>query len=296
MAITINGAEGFSDLQIKAMSEYTVFAAHRNLAPLALFSHTFTELAGRPGESIAVPVYDLSAGGDFVAGSNDYGTGVNEVGGLTITLDKHYVKSVSITDPELAFTGINWARDTAAALGERVTRDVNAYVFDKLSGLELTATTATYFGDNPSKTTVAGLYALAETSDIPVDKCVVVLSPTYFSKVLGLVDYAMIGSGDYIKTGVIKGLFGFKGFVCSSNLPTGVNGAVILDEAMGIASKYNAPQTAGAYPQAWAATSDEGFSIGFRRFMNLSTGQNNFSVDALFGAKLLQPSKGVKLI
>ena len=109
----------FNDLQIKAASEYAVFAAHKNLAKLSLFSHTFTELEGRPGESVAVPVYDLSAGGDFVAGTNDYGTGVNEVGGLLVELDKHYVKSVSITDKELAYTGINWVKDTSAALAER---------------------------------------------------------------------------------------------------------------------------------------------------------------------------------
>ena len=279
----------FNDLQIKAASEYAVFAAHKNLAKLSLFSHTFTELEGRPGESVAVPVYDLSAGGEFVAGTNDYGTGVNEVGGLLVELDKHYVKSVSITDKELAYTGINWVRDTSAALAERITRDINAYTFGLINATNVTASAAvsTYIGATPTLADFAGLYALAENSDIPVDRCVVVLNPTYYSKVLPLVTYNMVGKEDYIETGVIRGLIGFKGVVCSSNLPDGTVGAILLDEAMGLASKYLAPMTPGAYPEAWSATSDEGFTIGFRRFMDLNTGSDKFAVDALFGAKLL---------
>ena len=287
----------FNDLQIKAASEYAVFAAHKNLAKLSLFSHTFTELEGRPGESVAVPVYDLSAGGDFVAGTNDYGTGVNEVGGLLVELDKHYVKSVSITDKELAYTGINWVKDTSAALAERITRDINAYTFGLINATNVTASAAvsTYIGATPTLADFAGLYALAENSDIPVDRCVVVLNPTYFSKVLPLVTYNMVGKEDYIETGVIRGLIGFKGVVCTSNLPDGTVGAILLDEAMGLASKYLAPMTPGAYPEAWSATSDEGFTIGFRRFMDLNTGSDKFAVDALFGAKLLQPTKCVRL-
>lgn len=279
----------FNDLQMKAASEYAVFAAHKNLAKLSLFSHTFTELEGRPGESVAVPVYDLSAGGDFVAGTNDYGTGVNEVGGLLVELDKHYVKSVSITDKELAYTGINWVKDTSAALAERITRDINAYTFGLINSTNVTASAAvsTYIGATPTLTDFAGLYALAENSDIPVDRCVVVLNPTYYSKVLPLVTYNMVGKEDYIETGVIRGLIGFKGVVCSSNLPDGTVGAILLDEAMGLASKYLAPMTPGAYPEAWSATSDEGFTVGFRRFMDLNTGADKFAVDCLYGAKLL---------
>lgn len=129
----------FSDLQQKAISEYAIQAAHANLAKIALFSHTFTELDGRPGEAVAVPVYDLSASADFVAGTNDYGTGVNEVGGVLVNLDKHLVKSVAITDKQLAYTGINWAKDTGVAIANRLTRDVNAYVFGKVADATLSA-------------------------------------------------------------------------------------------------------------------------------------------------------------
>lgn len=283
----------FNDLQQKAISEYAVFAAHKNLAKLQLFSHTFTELEGRPGESIAVPVYDLSAAAAFDIDSNNYGSGTNGVGGMLISLDQHLVKSVAITDKDLAFTGINWARDTASALAESLTRSINSYTFGLINetNCELTASFSA-----TAKSAVADLYAVAEANDIPVDKAIVVLNPTQFAKVLALVDYSMVGNSDYITTGVINNLFGFKAFVCSSNLPTGNVGCIILDEAMGIASKYLAPMTPDAYPESWAMTGESGFTLGARRFMDLNKGSNIFAMDCLFGAKLLQPNKVVRLV
>ena len=282
----------FSDLQLKAASESAVMAAHANIAKLALFSHTFTELDGRPGESIAVPVYDLSASGQFNPGTNDYGTGANEVGGMLINLDQHLVKSIAITDKELAYTGINWVKDSAYALADRITRDVNKYAIGLFNGTNVTLSATL---DVSSKAAVANLYKIATDNDIPVDRAIVILGPTDFAKVLAMVDYNMIGSGDYIKTGVIENLFGFKGFVCSTFLQSGVKGVIALDSAMGVCSKYLAPMTPDAYPEAWAATDENGFTIGFRRFMNLNTGADLFACDALFGCKLLQKDRCVLL-
>lgn len=283
---------GFNDLQLKAASESAVMAAHANIAKLALFSHTFTELDGRPGESIAVPVYDLSASGQFVAGTNDYGTAANEVGGMLVNLDQHLVKSIAITDKELAFTGINWVKDSAYALADRITRDVNAYAMGLFNTTNVTLTATL---DVSSKTAVASLYKTAADNDIPVDRAVVILGPTDFAKVLSMVDYAMIGSGDYIKTSILERLFGFKAFICSTFLPSGVKGVIVLDTALGVCSKYLAPMTPGAYPEAWSATDENGFTIGFRRYMNLNTGADIFACDSLFGCRLLQKDKCVLL-
>lgn len=297
------GNTGFSDLAVKAMSEYAVFTAHKNLAKISLFSHTFTELNGRPGETIAVPVYDLTSGTDFDPTTNNYGTNSNETGGLLVTLNKHYVKSVGITDADLAFTGINWARDTAGALAERATRDINEYVFktalagdsDTSADINTNALSAASYlpavDANFSAYNFAKLYAVTEGKDIPVDKSILILSPDHFAQILSLVDYKMVGTGTYIETGILPGMFGFKGIIASNFLPTGWEGAIVLDEALGIASKYLAPMTAGAYPQAWSATDDNGFTVGFRRFMDLASGRNNFAIEALYGAKVLQPKK-----
>ena len=282
----------FSDLALKAASESAIMAAHKNIAKLSLFAKNFSELNGQPGKSIAVPVYNLSAAAAFDAASNNYATGSNEIGGELITLNQHLVKSVSITDVEEAETGISWAKDTAGALADTLTRGVNAYVFGLIN-----ATNVTLSADTPStKATVAGLYAIAEENDIPVDRAIVALAPTQFAAVLAMLDSNVYGGSEAIRLGVIPGLYGFKGFVCTSNLPEGTNGAIICDTAVGVASRYLYPGTEGAYPQAWAATDEDGFTLGYRRFMDLATGTNKFAADVLFGAKLLQPSKIVRLV
>lgn len=282
----------FSELALKAASESAVLAAHKNIAKLSLFAKNFRELEGKAGASVAVPVYDLTAAAAFAAGTNDYATGTNEVGGELITLNQHLVKSVSITDVQEAETGISWARDTAGALADTLTRGVNAYVFGLINDTNVTKT-----ADTPStKQTVAGLYATAEANDIPVDRAVVALAPTTFAAVLGMLDANVYGGSEAVKLGLIPGLYGFKGFVCTSNLPNGTNGAIITDSAIGIAARYLAPGTEGAYPEAWAATDEDGFTIGYRRFMDLGTGSNKFAADVLFGAKILQPAKIVRLV
>lgn len=283
----------FSDLALKAASESAIIAAHKNLAKLSLFAKNFSELQGVPGKSIAVPVYNLSAAAAFVAGTNDYATGTNEIGGELITLDQHLVKSVAITDVEEAETGINWAADTSYALADMLTRGVNDYVFGLINSTNCPLSADTNLS---SKAVIAQLGAIAENNDIPTDSCIVALKPTYFYGVLGQLDACIYGGTEAIRYGMVPELFGFKGFVCAPNLPEGVNGAIICDTAVGIASRYLFPGTEGAYPQAWAATDESGFTVGYRRFMDLGTGTNKFAADVLFGAKVLQPSKVVRLV
>lgn len=282
----------FSDLALKAASESAVMAAHKNLAKLSLFAKNFSELQGVPGKSIAVPVYNLSAAAAFTS-DNNYGSGSNEIGGELITLDQHLVKSVSITDVEEAETGIRWASDTAYALADMLTRGVNDYVFGLINSTNCTLTADTNLS---SKSVIAQLGTIASDNDIPVDGAIVALKPTYFYQVLGQLDSYVYGSPDAIRYGVVPELFGFKGFVCAPNLPEGTNGAIICETAVGIASRYLFAGTEGAYPQAWSATDDSGFTIGYRRFMDLNMGVNKFAGDVLFGAKILQPTKIVRLV
>ncbi len=129
-----------------------------------------------------------------------------------------------------------------------------------------------------------------------MDRCIVAMKPTQFATVLGQLDSNIYGGSEAIRLGVVDGLYGFKAFVCAPNLPEGVDGAIICDTAVGVASRYLFPGTEGAYPQAWSATDESGFTIGYRRFMDLATGSNKFAGDVLFGAKILQPSKIVRLV
>ena len=273
-------------------SKEAVQAIHKNIAKISLFAKSFSELNGTVGKTIQVPIYNLDEAAAFNATTNNYCTdGTNILKGL-VSLDQYFVKSVSITDIQEAETGIRWVQDTTVALADSLTRAVNSYVFGLINATNVTKTAET----PTTKQTVAGLYAIAEANDIPVDRAVVALGPTQFANVLGMLDADVYGGSEAIRLGVIPGLYGFKGFVCTSNLPEGTNGAVIADSAIGVASRYLFPGTEGAYPEVWSATDSDGFTIGYRRFMDLCTGTNKLAADCVFGASILQADKIVRLV
>ena len=282
----------FNDLQLKAASESGIIAAHKNIAKLSLFAKSFSELNGTPGASVAVPVYDLSSSSAFVVGSNDYGT-TQDIDGALITLDQHYVRSVGITDVQQAETGVRWIADTTAALADTLTRGVESYVMGLINSTNCPLSAEVTLN---SKSAVANLYATAAANDIPVNDAVVVLSPTNFATVLGLLDASVYGGSEAVQLGIIPGLYGFAGFVCSPSLTGDLEGAIVARNAIGIASRVVYPGTEGAYPEFWTVTTDEGWSCGMRRFENLSAGKSVLAGDVLFGSAILQPNRIVRLV
>lgn len=277
---------------MKAMSEQAIITLGEHMAKLAPFAHSYDELDGRPGETIAIPVYDLSAPADFNADSNNYCGGTETADGVTLNLDKHLVKSAVITDRQLASTGINWTRDIARAEAEVLARAVNQNVF----GL-FTETNVALSGeiDTSTKTTAAQLFALAQDNGIDPYDSVLILDPGNFSNVLAMLDSAVYGGTEAIRTGIVPNLFGFKAVICTSYLPEGVNGVIVRTDAVGIASRYLQPMD-GAYPSAWKAVTDDGVAIGFREFTNLCSGRRYVAGEVLFGFKLLQPTQAIRLI
>lgn len=274
----------FSDLQQKVAVESGIIAAHANMAKLSLFAKSYSELASNYGNSVSVPVYALDEAAAFQAGSNDYGTGSNEVDGIIVNLDQHLVKSVSITDRELADTGIAWVKDATTSLADVLTRAVNKTVFGMINETNITKT-ATLAS---TKAGIAELVKVAYENDIPADRCVVVLNPAEFAKVLGTLDANIYGGTEAIRLGMIPNMFGFKGVVCSANLPEGVKGALIMQDAVAIVNRYLAPAMPDAYPSAFSMTDEDGFTLGARRFMDLSSGSEKYAMDVLFGAKIIQ--------
>ena len=235
---------------------------------------------------------DLSASAEFDADTNNYCNGQNEVDGALVNLDKHFVKSVMITDRQLAATDFNWLRDIATAETNVIARSINKYVFGLINetNCPLSATL-----DVSSKTAVANLYKIATDNDIPVGDAVVVLGPVDYQKVLSYLDSNVYGGSEAIREGRIPGLYGFRAFVSSTFLPEGVKGAIVSRDAIGLASRYLEPME-GAYPDAWRASDGDIATIGFRHFSNLCTGRRYLACEALFGAKVLQKNKIIRLV
>ena len=284
----------FSDLTMKVAAESALQGIHADLVRLQDFCHTYSELEDRKGASIVIPTYDLSAAAEFVAGSNQYDSGVNEIDSATLTLDKHFVKSVAFTDRDLVETDIQWVKDASTGIARVLGRSLNSYVFGLMNSINLPLSAELNVG---TKAQIANLYKVAADNDLDVNDSVVVLDPQNFAAVLAQLPANEYSGPEAVRYGYIPGLFGFVSFVCSTYLPEGVKGVIINRNTVGIASSYLPPMPS-AYPAAWKATDpDSGFTIGFREFADLGSGQRYIAGEALVGAKIFwNGQKAVRLV
>lgn len=284
----------FSDLKMKVMSESALQAIYPELVRLQDFARNYNELEDRPGASIVIPTYDLSAAADFDVDSNNYASGVNEIKAAHVTLDKHLVKSVAITDRELADTGVQFVKDAAAGIASVIGRGLNSYVMGMFNSTNIPLSASINLG---TKAGTTNLYKVAADNGLDVADSVVVLNPTQFAALLPHVDFMQYGGTEAIRYGYVPGYAGFKSVVCSTYLPAGVDGVIVNRNSVGIASRYLAP-LAGAYPSAWKAVDpNSGFSIGFRLFADLATGVRYLAGEALVGAAMFyNGTKAVRLI
>ena len=288
--MTFDGA--FSDLKMKVMSESALQAIYPELVKLQDFAHNYSELEDRPGAAIVIPVYDLSAAADFDEQSNNYGSGVREITAANVQLNKHLVKSVSITDRDIADTGVQFVKDAAAGIASVIGRGLNSYVMGMFNSTNIPLS-ATFDVGTKATPTAHKLYQIAAENGLDVADSIVVLDPD----LLGILDAYMYNGPEAVRYGYCPGLYGFKSVVCSTYLPAGVNGVIVNRNTVGIASRWLAPLT-NAYPSVWKATDpNSGFSLGFRLFADLATGRRYLAGEALVGASIFYSgTKAVRLI
>lgn len=282
----------FSDLQMKVTSEFALQNLHAKLEPVRDFAHNFRDLEDRKGASIVVPTFEISAAAAFDASTNNYFGGVNEIGGQVVTLSSHYVKSLAITDRDMAETEVQFNRDGGMAIGDTLGRAI----YNGVIGL-LNDTNVTLSAENTlsAKSDFAGLFKTVYDNNLDISETVLMLAPQYFANLLGTLDAYVYGGPEAIRGGRIPGLYGFKSVVCAPGLAAGWKGALVDRNSIGVASRYLAPM-AGAYVNAWKATDPvNGLTIGFREAADLASGVRYLAGEVLFGANIIRNSGLVKI-
>lgn len=283
----------FTDLQMTTTSNFALQSLHAKIAPVSDFTHNFRDLEDRKGAAIVIPTFNLSAAADFDAVSNNYFSGVNEIDAATVTLDKHMVKSLAITDRDMVETEVQFYRDGGIAIGDTLGRALYKYVVDQINTTNFSLTADVTLS---SKTAFADLFATVYDNNLDITNTVLMLTPTNYAKLLGTLDANVYGGDEAIRGGRIPGLYGFKAVVCAPNMTEGLEGALIDTNAIGVASRYLAP-LAGAYPEAWKGTDPtSGLTIGFRYGADLASGVRYLAGEFLVGADVLRPEGAVLLV
>ena len=273
----------FNDIQLKVISESAVEAAKAEIAPLTLFSHSYnSEIDGQFGSAIAVPTSDLEAS-DF--GVNGY-MGEDEFGGELVTLDKQLVTSLRITDKNLAYTGIDFARNAGKAIGSAIAR---ACFKSAIKTAEDSTTTGTLGSD------VFALPQLAMEKSMPVHGSVAFVAPAVWTDLMKNVGaHQIYGGTDVIQRGMAENCLGFKAVVPCAYLASATKALVISENALATACRYLPPVFDDGNTSTKVAD-DNGFVFGIRQFNDNKMGYGYVAGVALFGSKIVDVKGVLKL-
>jgi len=284
----------FSDLAMKTVSEFALQTLHSKLGPVMEFSKNFRDLEDRVGNKIVIADYALSAATAFDATSNNYYSAANPIGSKTVELNQHFIQGAKVTDRDLVECELQFSKDAAVGIGDSLGRAIYNYVIGQLNDTNVTLSAS--LPDNAQKSNFADLFKAVYDNNLDIDQTVLLLTPTYFAKLLAtLGDANVYGGAEGVRNGVIPKVYGFQSICVCPNMTTGWKGALVDKHSLAVCGRYLPPMD-GAYPQVWrAADQNSGLPIGFRYVQNLATGERILNGEVLFGASVIRPEGCVAL-
>lgn len=185
----------FSDLQMRTTSDFALQTLYAKLAPIKDFAHNFRDLEDRKGASIVVPVFNLSAAADFDADTNNYCNGQTEMDAATVNLSSHLVKQFMYTDRDVAETEVQWFRDVGYATGDAIGRGIYNTVIGLLNDTNVTLSVESPLSAADDFT---ALGAATYGQNLDIGRAVLMLNPTYYYKLVGVLPAYAYGTPEAI--------------------------------------------------------------------------------------------------
>lgn len=276
------------------------------IAPLNAFTTDFSEEAKNPSESITTRIITKLAGYDFTGNYTDNANVVTVE--KTVTLNKHIVQAVHLSDVEAGKSGVRDLLDklipeAAYAVGKRAFDYVMLQVKKATyTESEIVSTAANWDGDD-----VADLRTKVSKLAWGIDRSLV-LEPDYIGALLK--DEAKIinpesNSGNIrpLRDGALTRLFGFDVFEVTDIVPSTspqeyIVGFAATPAAGAVAARPVNPQIVNNAILDYAVATDEktGLSIGVRIFYDVTTGKKYAVVETLIGFVSAQASGLVRIV
>jgi hypothetical protein len=275
------------------ISEAGIEAAQRYIAPVKVFASNFSPAEGVEYGAVQVPVYALSGAAAFDESSNNWCNG-ESVNGAVVNLDTHIIESIKITDVQNGNVSLAWQRDGARALVRSVARSVEQTVVNAIETATLSTALTADIALSAVRESIAALQAECAAAGIDPYDSALLLKPTVFGKLLSELTYSVTGESTQTNYGVIENLYGFYAVVQAPGLTS--SGFVVPRNAVALANRWNY-SALGGYALEFPVTDEKsGLTFGVRAHENLCKGAAYLGVDALFGVKVIQDDKIIKLI
>lgn len=309
-------------------SNAAIIAARANLAKVKEFSTNFSNEATQPGTTLKVPVFLAGPAQDFDKKDSNYETANGSVVYVPMTFDIHKHSTFSFDDKDfLLVNGTQFWQNSGKASGEAIAEGLVEAICGEINATNVPTSgldpNYTEDDDNPGYTKggcpiptfsanneqvltytkqtlkgkIAKLRAVCKKVGIKPGRSVLAVNSDLFADILDLLDANIYGGANAIQDGIVPKLFGFKSVMECDEFGTGADlGAVIPEDALAIAGRAIPVGSPKCYEEV-GTTTDEGTGIVLttRRHGNPATGENFATIEALFGKKLIQPTKVIRI-
>lgn len=282
MAITSPGI-------VKASNEALV-AVQPAINMIKEFAFDCSDEFAAPGTTVKIPVVSSGALSAFSDTDNDFEDADGTMNWETIELTSTVKSTFEIPrTAKLDMPMDGYWSTIAKAAAQGVTK----YVSDTIGSLfDVTLTAQAQLADY-TNASIAGLRAACLGRP---DDTVLVVAPEVYSAILANNTAQVYGNVDAVQNGLVKNLFGFKSVVEGHNLPEGTLGALVPSSCLVVASRPFAVADESMYLEYGAESDENGFTLTTLRHGTPRNGKMFINVAALFGAKLIQKDKIVKIV
>jgi hypothetical protein len=273
-------------LNDKIFTQIALQAFVAKLAPLNAFTRDFSGDARRKGDAIIVP---LISGITATTFNQSYEVGGGAITFATVSIDKHRIASIDLTDVQVANSSAAVMDNLAIQAGESLARIVLTDIWSAITVANFGAATLTTAGANYTIAQMGALRKVLAQRNVPTDRLSLIADSEIYTGLLtssGVAQALNYGGAEAVRDGQIPRLLGmgiYESNVIPANAMTKLGGFVAHPDSIALAMRYLEPQAAGEYLAAEQVTASNGITMGYRRHYNTSTGKHFANFECLFG-------------
>lgn len=321
---------------IRFAANEIMLACRKDVAKAALFTTNFTAEAAQAGETLLIPLFDEGVAGEFrkaattsggvTTPSNNYGDADGKAVYIPMSFKNHPKKSFAFGEDDFNLVnGTQFWEKAGAAAGRAIGLKILQVISGKInktniptsgvdqttfvnedgetvttgSGASFSAANEYVVGTEPFELKdLAKFRAACKAANISIGNTILMLNAVKFSEVLAKLDAHVYGGNEAIRSGIIPSLFGYKAVIENDELnDTNLVGALVPADSIAIGSRTFKILNPSLYQELGQVTDDaSGLVLNIRRGGDWRTGDSVLTAECLFGAKLIQPTKIVRLV
>lgn len=273
----------FND-RIYAQAALQAFVA--KLAPLNAFSRSYDSEAKKKGDTIVVP---LISGATATTFNQSYEVGGGSSSVATISLNKHKIASVDLTDVQVANSSMAKLEDFGYQAGEALANLVLQDIWSVITTANFGAASVTTAQSNWDLSEIIAFRKVLAQRNVPLDKISLFFDTEIGAALLGnsniLQAYAF-GGTEAVRGGNLgRQLVGMTPYE-TNVLPSAVTSLVAFaahPDSIALAMRYLAPLEPSAYASTMQLTHESGITMGWRRHYQPATGKLYGNFECLYG-------------